>query len=184
MPTYAICVTACFVIFYIDTSAMPRKKVPKSARMSFTQAMMRLKKAGLTPSSRPKPESAEIDALENLGQRIERILNLIKQFESKPNQMVFFVMYDIENNKVRTHIAKYLIKKGCVRIQKSVYLAELKRDQYREIHTTLKEVQEMYENEDSILFVPVQHSIFESMKIIGQKIEFDFIQDNKNTRFF
>jgi CRISPR-associated protein Cas2 len=156
----------------------------KSPRISFIQAIAKLKKAGLKSRITPVPDKSDLDAVEDLGERIRKLLNLVKNFEHKPERMIFFVMYDIENNKVRTQIAKYLIKKGCVRIQKSVYLADLKRDAYREIHQTIKEVQEIYENDDSILFVPVQNSILKGMKIIGQKIEFDFINDNRNTHFF
>ena len=156
----------------------------KSPRISFTEAIAKLKKAGLKTRVSPPPKKSDLDAIEDLGLRIEKLLNLVKNFEQKPERMIFFVMYDIENNKVRTQIAKYLIKKGCVRIQKSVYLADLKRDAYREIHQTIKEVQEIYENNDSIIFVPVQNSILEGMKIIGQKIEFDVIQNNRNTHFF
>ncbi|MEA2042249.1 MAG: CRISPR-associated endonuclease Cas2 [Bacteroidota bacterium] len=163
---------------------MPRKKKPKNPRISFIEAITRLKKAGLKADSTAKPTHRQLDEIEDLGQRIEKLLKLVKNFKSKPDTMVFFVMYDIENNKVRTQIAKYLIKKGCVRIQKSVYLAELKRKQYKEIHKTIKEVQGIYENNDSILFVPVQHTILSSMKILGQQIDFDFIQENKNTHFF
>ena len=162
---------------------MPKGK-SKSPKMTFIQAITRLKKEGLRSAPSAKIQKKDIDKIEDLGERIQKLLSLVKNFKPKANQVVFFVMYDIENNKVRTHIAKYLIKKGCVRIQKSVYLAELKRDQYKEIHQTIKEVQEIYENDDSILFVPIQHNALSSMKIIGQKIEFDFIQDNKTTQFF
>ena len=55
---------------------------------------------------------------------------------------------------------------------------------YQEIHQNLKEVQEMYDNNDSILFIPVPTDALDAMKILGQQIEFDFILDNKNTLFF
>ena len=48
----------------------------------------------------------------------------------------------------------------------------------------LTEVQSTYENEDSILIVPISSEYLRSMKIIGQKIELDIIMHNKNTLFF
>lgn len=54
--------------------------------------------------------------------------------------MLFFVMYDIESNKVRYQVSKYLIKKGCFRIQRSVFLAELSHEDYSQIRSDLAEV--------------------------------------------
>ncbi len=93
-------------------------------------------------------------------------------------------MYDIENDKVRNEIAKYLIRKGCIRIQKSVYIANLKRPVFDEIHKTLRQVQQMYENNDSILLIPVSTDEVKAMKIIGQNVDVDLILGNKNVQFF
>ncbi len=93
-------------------------------------------------------------------------------------------MYDIENDKVRNEIAKYLIRKGCIRIQKSVYIANLKRTVFDEIHKTLRQVQQMYENNDSILLIPVSTDEVKAMKIIGQNVDVDLILGNKNVQFF
>ena len=98
--------------------------------------------------------------------------------------MVYFIMYDIENNKVRTQVAKYLIKKGCTRVQKSIFLANTNRTVYSEIKSDMKEVQECYENNDSIFLVPVSTDEIKAMSVIGQNIDFDLILQNKNTLFF
>lgn len=98
--------------------------------------------------------------------------------------MLFFIMYDIENNKVRTQIAKYLIKKGCLRVQKSIFFAETERKVFNEIHSDLKDIQELYDNMDSIFFVPVSSDQLRAMKIVGQSIDFELITGNKNTLFF
>ncbi|MBN2664079.1 MAG: CRISPR-associated endonuclease Cas2 [Bacteroidales bacterium] len=98
--------------------------------------------------------------------------------------MLFFVMYDIESNKVRREIAKFLQSKGCVRIQKSIFFASAQHSVYADIHKTIKEVQEFYENKDSIIIVPVSTDEIRSMKIIGQNIDFDIIMNNRNTLFF
>ncbi len=98
--------------------------------------------------------------------------------------MLFFIMYDIENNKVRTQIAKYLIKKGCLRVQKSIFFAEAERKVFNDIHSDLKAIQELYDNMDSIFFVPVSSDQLRAMKIVGQSIDFELIAGNKNTLFF
>ena len=44
--------------------------------------------------------------------------------------------------------------------------------------------QEAYENNDSIIVLPVSTDYVRMMKIIGQKIEVDIITHSKNTLFF
>lgn len=93
-------------------------------------------------------------------------------------------MYDIENNKIRTHIAKYLTKKGCLRIQKSVYLAKSSVSVMKDISKTLKEINEVYQNQDSIFVLPVPEEKFSNITVIGQNIEFEIVTKPKNVLFF
>lgn len=98
--------------------------------------------------------------------------------------MLFFVMYDIESNKVRQNIAKYLERKGCQRIQKSVYLANLDRAAYDQIRSDLTEVHGMYENSDSIILCQASSDELRSMDVIGQNLDLDIILKDRNTLFF
>ena len=98
--------------------------------------------------------------------------------------MIFFIMYDIESNKVRYNVAKYLIKQGCTRIQKSIFLADLNNTSYQKIRDDLTEIQALYENDDSIIVCPVSTDIINNMKIIGKHISIDIITRSKNTLFF
>lgn len=139
--------------------------------------------AGLEGSPEIRAKSGP-DTLEPLSERIQQILGIIKRVKSNHQKMIYFVMYDIENNKVRTQIAKYLIKRGCTRVQKSIFLANTNRVVYSEIKNDLKEVQECYENNDSIFLVPVSTDEIKAMSVIGQNVDFDLILQNKNTLFF
>ncbi|MBK6949016.1 MAG: CRISPR-associated endonuclease Cas2 [Haliscomenobacter sp.] len=98
--------------------------------------------------------------------------------------MIYLIMYDITDNKVRTQIAKYLEKQGCTRIQKSVFLARSEAKNFQEIHDTLRDVNEMYDNEDSIILVPVNASDARAMKLIGKNVQIEAITDKPNTLFF
>ena len=98
--------------------------------------------------------------------------------------MIFFIMYDIESNKVRRYIAKYLEKKGCTRIQRSIFLADADTAIYNEIKNDLTEVQACYDNNDSILVVPISPDYLRAMKIIGQSIDLDIITRSKTSLFF
>lgn len=52
------------------------------------------------------------------------------------------------------------------------------------IRSDLKEVQECYDNDDSILVVPISTDYLQAMKIIGKTIDVDIIMQTKNTLFF
>lgn len=93
-------------------------------------------------------------------------------------------MYDITSNKVRTLIAKFLLKKGCIRIQKSIFMADMPSDEVQDIAQKLTEIQKMYDNNDSILIVPLSEDYARAMKIIGQDVDIDLILHSKNTLFF
>jgi CRISPR-associated endonuclease Cas2 len=131
----------------------------------------------------------EVDAMSladvDLEQKIQYIMGwLARQSRSKSTYMLYMIMYDIENNKIRTHIAKYLIKKGCLRIQKSIYLAKSSPTVMKEITATLKEINEIYENKDSIFVLPVPEEKFNNIKVIGKNIDFEIVTDAKKILFF
>ena len=98
--------------------------------------------------------------------------------------MICFIMYDITSNKVRTLIAKFLLKKECTRVQKSIFMADMPSDEVQDIAQKLTEIQKMYDNNDSILIVPLSEDYARAMKIIGQDVDIDLILHSKNTLFF
>lgn len=160
---------------------MPRHK---NIELTFVEKVKRIKRAGLSQHRPPDMDDPYVQKLETIEKRIERIFSILNSYKNNPGKMIFIVMYDIENDKVRNQVSKYLIKKGCVRIQKSIFLAETERNKYQEIHKTLKEVQEVYDNNDSILFVPISVDELRAMKMIGQQLDIDFIMNNRSTLFF
>lgn len=155
----------------------------KREKPNFIEVMRLIRKAGLSEGMLLKAGDINELPMEELNDRIKHLLNIYETGKTT-NGMIFFVMYDIEHNKVRTHIAKYLIRKGCVRLQKSVFIAQKPRIVFDELHKTLKEVQDLYDNEDSILFLPVSTDEVHAMKVIGRNISFDMVMDNKNTLIF
>ena len=123
------------------------------------------------------------EEMPDLSLRIQTILGLTHQHRSA-TKMLFFVMYDIESNKVRRCIVKYLENKGCTRVQKSIFLANLSIEKYQSIRDDLAEVQAAYDNQDSILIVPITTDYLKSMRIIGKNIDIDIITHTRNTLFF
>lgn len=157
-----------------------KKKKPDS--ISWFPKTVYLRKAGIGFSPARKSEK-DIVEIEELPKRVQMLLDIIKKPKSG-SDMLFIIMYDIEDNKVRTQVAKYLVKAGCVRIQKSVYVAQLQRKKYADIKETLSDVQQMYENNDSILMVPVSTDELKAMNIIGKNIDITLFTDPPNTIFF
>lgn len=160
---------------------MPRKKKPP---LTFVEIMAKLHRAGMDDSPSPNRSIDDLDALPCLEQRLQLIFNIVNQSHRPANRMLFFVMYDIESNKVRRQVVRYLEKMGCTRVQKSIFLADLATDKYERIKNDLTEVQACYDNYDSILVVPISTDYLGAMKVIGQSINLDVITKRKNTLFF
>nr|NQU90353.1 CRISPR-associated endonuclease Cas2 [Bacteroidota bacterium] len=162
---------------------MPRKQ--KSPELTFVEKMRRINAAGIKNFKAINQNFEDEDLpMEDLPTRVRKVLGIFKSTTNDSKRMIYFVMYDIENNKIRNHIAKFLQKKGCIRVQKSIFLADSERKTFGEIHSALKDVQEMYDNHDSIMLVPVSTDQIRAMKVIGQNIDFDLVLKNKNTLFF
>lgn len=154
----------------------------KRIELTLPQRLAKLKHAGVEGSRMISTNSPEWEPMDSLEERVKQLLGIVSN--AKVTDMLFFVMYDIESNKVRQQIAKYLLKMGCFRIQRSIFLAELDSEKYERIRSDLTEVQSYYDNHDSILIVPVSTELIKSMKIIGKSIDVDIIMRTKNTLFF
>ena len=159
---------------------MPRKKRPP---LSLAAQAKKLLESGVGGS--PKVENKEpCDSLSPLEDRIKDLLGLTESRKKRQDRMLFFVMYDIESNKVRRLVCKYLIREGCSRVQRSIFLADLPIDTYARIKNDLAEIQTLYDNEDSIIVLPVSTDYLRMMKVIGKTVDVDIITHTKNTLFF
>ena len=69
-------------------------------------------------------------------------------------------------------------------IQRSIFLADAPVETYERIKQDLTEVQEAYDNDDSIMVLPISTDYLHMMKIIGHHIEVDVIMHMRNTLFF
>lgn len=160
-----------------------RKKKPP---VPYIEVLRKLVAAGVSVS--PKIENQRADApgdeMASLRHRVDLLMGIVEREQRPQTNMLFFVMYDIESNKVRRHIAKYLERKGCHRIQRSIFMADLDRTVYAEIKSDLAEVQALYDNEDSIIVCPISTDEIKAMKVIGQQLNLDVFLRQRNTLFF
>lgn len=159
---------------------MPRAKKPP---LSFVEQMKKLIASGINDSPKVVVKD-DSDALTPLEERVQDILGLSDNARKRKDRMLFFVMYDIESDKVRRLVVKYLIREGCTRIQKSIFLADRPVATYNKIKSDLAEVQAAYDNEDSIIVLPVTTDYLRMMKVIGKNLDVDIITHSKNTLFF
>lgn len=155
-------------------------------RLSLIAQERKRRRAALLEAPAPNRPTSDDDtaALPSLSQRIERLLGIIRRPQRNASSMIFFVMYDISSNKVRTLVSRYLEGKGCTRIQRSIFLADLPAETFETIKTDLTEVQAAYDNNDSILIVPISSGLLDAMRIIGQEVNVDLITHTRNTLFF
>ncbi len=162
---------------------MPRKKRPP---LTLAEQLQKLRSAQLALAPPQETDDQEDTACEisSLDERIKKILGIVDNRKKDANRMLFFVMYDIESNKVRALVHKYLKRKGCTPIQRSIFLADAPLEVYNSIKEDLAAVQGAYENDDSIIVVPLSTDYLKMMKIIGHKIEVDVITHSRNTLFF
>ncbi len=163
---------------------MPRKKY---SDLPFVQAVKIVKQASLQDAKQLQKNNVppkDWENIESLQERVDKLLGIVNNEKRKSTNMLFFVMYDIESNKVRTLVFKYLKKQGCINIQKSVFLGDTSIEKFNSIKANLTQVQECYDNSDSILIVPISTDYLKSMKIIGKQIDMDIIMNNRNTLFF
>ena len=156
---------------------MPRAK---KTLLSLEESLRLMESKGLL---KIKPTNQE-DNLLPLPERISKILGIVKGKPKKSTTMNYMILYDITHNKVRKLISEYLIKNGCIRIQKSVFMANSENKKFNDIYETLKDINSYYENEDSIIMVPINVSDVRSMKLIGQNVSINILTDPPNTMFF
>src|SRR5690554_4909906 len=98
---------------------------PRNIDYNFKEKMALIKQAGMHPQeikdkaiTDSETPGKEVLEYASLPERIKELLKMIQSSPVKATEMLSLIMYDIENDKVRTLLAKYLIEKGCVRIQK------------------------------------------------------------------
>lgn len=159
---------------------MPRTTNKKD----YLKALKRLSEEGSALGPPPNRHIDDWEQIPDLNTRIQAVLGLTRKKQRNATDMLFFVMYDIESNKVRRCIVKYLENKGCTRVQKSIFLADLSMEKYQAIRNELAQVQAAYDNQDSILIVPITTDYLKAMRVIGKNIDMDIITHARNTLFF
>lgn len=160
---------------------MPRKKKQPLSLEEQNALWQKMALPALSPE--------ELSDLEGTSERLPfylaNFLDWFKQNTHKtPDEMYCFIMYDIEHDKVRRMVAKYLEKQGCIRVQKSVFFARMTRKMHREVLDILRKAQNCYDNQDTILVLPVGEDMLNALTCIGKHFELEMITAPKHTLIF
>ncbi|MCK4543181.1 MAG: CRISPR-associated endonuclease Cas2 [Spirochaetales bacterium] len=93
----------------------------------------------------------------------------------KNNENLVWLIYDISENKPRTKIAKACINKGLYRVQKSVFLGTLNKNQIDELDILCNEI--INPDIDSVYIFPMCEDDFKKVKLLGQAFDKDLVTD-------
>ena len=96
--------------------------------------------------------------------------------------MIVWVMYDIKKDKARTKISKICQQAGLYRVQYSVFLGTLEKNQFDSLHLQVEEL--MDEEKDSVYMFPMSKDELQQTVLLGQAFDKDFVTDEVRSLFF
>jgi CRISPR-associated protein Cas2 len=96
--------------------------------------------------------------------------------------MLVWAIYDITCNKKRNKIAKMCKGYGLYRVQKSVFLGTLNRNEIDELSLQSQEI--IDEEVDSVYIFPMCDDDFKKVKLLGQAFDKKLVKDEVIAKFF
>lgn len=96
--------------------------------------------------------------------------------------MIVWVMYDIEKDRSRTRASKMCQQAGLYRVQYSVFLGVLDKNQFDTLHLQLEDL--IDEGKDSIYMFPMSKDELQQTVLLGQAFDKDFVTDEVRSLFF
>ena len=96
--------------------------------------------------------------------------------------MMTWFIYDITDDRTRRELIKIAQKHGLYRVQKSVFLGNIEKDETNEIILESKKVINL--REDSLYIFPVCEADYKKATLLGLSFEKDIVQDEKPVLFF
>lgn len=90
---------------------------------------------------------------------------------------MYYAVYDITENSIRTSIIQVLKNAGFIRIQKSVFCGRLSSQQKKDIIELIKEL--IKKEEDSFYLLLSCNQCFGKVQIIGKGFDKEYVIDKK-----
>ncbi len=95
--------------------------------------------------------------------------------------MIIWVLYDIENDKVRGKVAKYCLQAGLYRVQKSVFLGTLEAHQKDTLHLQIEDL--IDPAKDSVYMFPMSKDELRQTELMGQAFDKNLVTDQVRALF-
>lgn len=96
--------------------------------------------------------------------------------------MTIWVMYDIENDKARTRVAKYCKQAGLYRVQLSVFLGTVSRNEKDSLALQIE--QEIDVDKDKVYMFPISKDQMAQIVLLGQAFDKKLVTDQVKAMFF
>jgi len=96
--------------------------------------------------------------------------------------MILWVLYDIEKDKARTKVAKYCKQAGLYRVQYSVFLGTLTKNERDSLELQIEE--QINEEKDKVYLFPMSKDELTSTTLMGQAFDKNLISDEVKALFF
>lgn len=95
--------------------------------------------------------------------------------------MIAWVMYDIEDDKVRTKVAKLCKQAGLYRVQFSVFLGSVDANKKDTLELQIKE--QIDEDKDSVYIFPMSKNELQATVLLGKAFDKKMITDEVKALF-
>ncbi len=95
--------------------------------------------------------------------------------------MIVWVLYDIQNTKVRNKVAKICKKYGLYRVQKSVFLGTIEDVQKEALSLEIEELIDL--DNDSVYIFPMNKSELRQTVLLGQAFDKKLVTDEVKALF-
>ncbi len=95
--------------------------------------------------------------------------------------MIVWVMYDIEDDTVRSRVAKYCKQAGLYRVQYSVFLGTIEDNQKDTLKLQIEELIDV--DKDSVYIFPMSKSELKATVLLGKAFDKKMITDEVKALF-
>ncbi|HRK29188.1 MAG TPA: CRISPR-associated endonuclease Cas2 [Chitinophagales bacterium] len=96
--------------------------------------------------------------------------------------MITWVLYDIKNDQTRTQVAKRCKQAGLYRVQYSVFLGTLNKNQKDALQLQIEDLINL--DEDSVYIFPMSKDELKDTALIGQAFDKKLVTDEVKALFF
>lgn len=96
--------------------------------------------------------------------------------------MIAWVLYDIENDRSRTKVAKLCKQAGLYRVQFSVFLGTIEKNQKDTLQLQIEEL--ISPGTDSVYIFPMSKNELQSTVLLGQAFDKKLVTDEVKAMFF